>query len=231
MVVGRPLGRPTLDWCNPNPGCATFSPAKAHPFPMSAVSPRSRVIPGNPDHGERDLDGTARPGSRPGYRFRNTCSPDRAPWPDDLDISAKGDLHIDAHTRSRHRHCPWSALPNAGDKQGIRRYGMPTCHSTRPCRAWLSISPVAAGLEYRWSIRVPGSASLTSIWSTNSFRGLSPCAGHRACGWHFRTECTPHRRDRCSRLSDARCAWRLSRMHAWPASCRRPRAACNRLIP
>ena len=56
----------------------------------------------------------------------------------DLDIEAKGDLHIDGHhTVEDVGITLGQAVAQAvGDKKGIRATATPTCRWTRRCRAW-----------------------------------------------------------------------------------------------
>jgi imidazoleglycerol-phosphate dehydratase len=63
----------------------------------------------------------------------------------DLDIDAKGDLHIDGHhTVEDVGITLGQAVAKAvGDKKGIRRYGQRMCRSMRPSRAWWWISRAA----------------------------------------------------------------------------------------
>ena len=65
----------------------------------------------------------------------------------DLDIHAVGDLHIDGHhTVEDVGITLGQAFAKAvGDKKASAVMAMPTCRSTKRCRAWWSISPVALG--------------------------------------------------------------------------------------
>ena len=65
----------------------------------------------------------------------------------DLEVEAKGDLHIDAHhTVEDVGITLGQALAKAlGDKKGCAATAMPTCRSTRRCRAWWSICPAGRG--------------------------------------------------------------------------------------
>ena len=59
----------------------------------------------------------------------------------DLEIEAKGDLHIDGHHTVEDVGITLgqAIYKAAGDKKGIRRYGHAMCRWTRRCRAWSSI--------------------------------------------------------------------------------------------
>ncbi len=65
----------------------------------------------------------------------------------DLEVDAKGDLHIDAHHTVEDIGITLGmAMAKAlGDKKGIRRYGHAYVRSTRRCRAPWSISPAVPG--------------------------------------------------------------------------------------
>lgn len=65
----------------------------------------------------------------------------------DLDIHCEGDTHIDDHhTVEDVGITLGQAFAKAlGDKKGCAATAMPTCRSTRRCRAWWSISPAARG--------------------------------------------------------------------------------------
>ena len=94
----------------------------------------------------------------------------------DLEIEAKGDLHIDAHhTVEDIGITLGQAVAKAvGDKKGIRRYG----HAYVPldealvARGDRFFRPAGPGVPRR-SSRAPGSASSTSTWCTSSSRASS----------------------------------------------------------
>ena len=93
----------------------------------------------------------------------------------DLEIEAKGDLHIDAHhTVEDVGITLGQAFTQAlGDKKGVRRYG----HAYVPLDEALSRVVIdlsgRPGLEFRWHSRARSSASSTSTWSTSSSRDSS----------------------------------------------------------
>ena len=92
----------------------------------------------------------------------------------DLDIKAKGDLHIDAHhTVEDIGITLGQAFAKAiGDKKGVRRYVTPTCLWTKPCHG--GAGPVRPSGPGNVCGLHPGAASVASTWtcSTSFFQGF-----------------------------------------------------------
>ncbi len=69
----------------------------------------------------------------------------------DLDIHAKGDLHIDGHHTVEDIGITLGQAFQSGRRRQERfcvATGMPMCLSTKPCRAWCWISQDAPGLVF-----------------------------------------------------------------------------------
>jgi hypothetical protein len=93
----------------------------------------------------------------------------------DLDIQAKGDLHIDGHhTVEDVGITLGQAFAKAvGDKKASAATDMPMCPWTRRCPASSSISRVARACTCGCPSRAAWSAALTRSWRSNFFRASS----------------------------------------------------------
>ena len=149
----------------------------------------------------------------------------------DLEIEAKGDLHIDAHhTVEDIGITLGQAFAEAiGDKKGMRRYG----HAYVPLDE--ALSRVVIDLSGPAGARVPRAVHARADRRVRRRPGArvlpglrQPCPGDAARRQSARRQRAPPGRDGCSRPSGARCAWRSRPIRARPGPCRRPRARSSR---
>ena len=146
----------------------------------------------------------------------------------DLEISAKGDLHIDAHhTVEDIGITLGQAFAQAlGDKQGIRRYG----HAYVPLDEALSRVVVdlsgRPGLDFKIDFVRARIGEFDVDLVHEFFQGFINHAWSRCTSTISRATTRTIRPRPRSRRSAARCAWRSSSIRACGA-CLRPRVACN----
>ena len=151
----------------------------------------------------------------------------------DMEVRAKGDLHIDDHHTVEDTGITLGqALTEAlGDKRGIRRYG--ECHASRwtrrKCGAALDLSGRAyPGVECRDSRR-PRSARSTPNWCASSFTALLTGIGgitlacRSGCTGSIRTT-SPRRRSRRWR---GPCGWRWRPIPGRRMRCHRRKGPCD----
>ncbi len=144
----------------------------------------------------------------------------------DIDIEAKGDLHIDAHHTVEDIGITLgqAIAKAAGDRKGIRRYG----HAYVPLDEALSRVVIdfsgRPGLEYHVDFPRSRVGEFDVDLVHEFFQGF---CNHALVTLHVRLsarqERAPQRRDRSSRPSDAPCAWRWRSTRARRVRSRRRR--------
>ena len=166
----------------------------------------------------RDRRAVSRPHARPG----------RAARPVDLEVDAKGDLHIDAHhTVEDVGITLGQAFAKAvGDKKGMRRYG----HAYVPLDEALSRVVIdlsgRPGLEFHVDVRARAHRRVRRRSRARVLPGLrQPRAGDAARRQPARGERAPPGRDRVQGVRAGAAHGGRSSTRGPAAACRRPRAA------